>query len=71
MTQTLKIKVTPIEKRTWKSLEEVSQIYSDAEMLEMIHRYQDAQDHAINYRHKAQEKNKQMKALLAAHGLAV
>jgi hypothetical protein len=65
MTTTLKIKITPIGQRTWTSLDAIRKVYTEEEMVTMIHRYQDAQDHAIDYRKKAQVKTKTMKARLA------
>jgi hypothetical protein len=64
--ETLKIKYTDeIVRSDWKTLDDVSQVYSDREMFEMIQRYLDAQKHAITYRQKAQVKQKLMKERLA------
>jgi len=71
MTQTLKIKLTPVEKRVdWQTIKQIlSSGYSELEIVTMVNRYMDAQSHAVNYRVRAAEKNKAVRAKLAELGV--
>lgn len=58
---TLKIKIPQAEMRNWKFIEDVP--FTSEEIMEIIHRYCDAQDHAKSYRVRRAE---HVKAVLAA-----
>jgi len=63
---TMKIKYVEESVRAdWTTLEDVSTMYSESEMVEMIQRYLDTQKHAIAYRVRSQVKQKMMKERLA------
>lgn len=73
---TLKITVPPAEERDWTTLDETP--FTAEEILTIVHRYCDAQDHAKNYRVKAAQAAKdlkaehaRLKALLEANGQKV
>lgn len=72
MTSKMIIKVPPVEQRTkWAALEDVSAEFSDEVIFEIVCRYFDAQDHAINYRKKSAAKIKTLKALAVEQGWEV
>ena len=56
--QQIKITVPGISARNWKTLVEVKAVFSEEEIVTMVHRYCDAQDHARNYRQKHAERVK-------------
>lgn len=69
MSITLKIAVPPVETREWKTLEELRAKFSDQEIVEMAHRYCDAQDHARRYRVNRAARIKAMEAQLTVLGV--
>lgn len=62
---TIKISVPSINARNWASMAEVKAVFSDEEIVTMVHRYCDAQDHARNYRVRRAEEFKALKARVA------
>lgn len=68
--ETMKIVVPVADDRDGvKTLKGWGEFFTEAELVEIVHRYCNTQDGAKKYRQKASEKNKAMKALLEAHGL--
>lgn len=63
----MRIVVPQAQERTWKTLEQVLTAFSKEQVLEIVHRYCDAQDHARNYRQRAQQKQRAMKQALQAN----
>lgn len=66
MTKKLEIAVPPVSARTWKFIEDVP--FSPEEIVAIIHRYCDAQDHAKAYRARRSEKVKAALQFMADHG---
>ena len=64
------IQIPAISQRTWKTLEEVMKVYKPEEIVQIVHRYCDSQDHAKAYRVRRAEKIKMMEALIEEHGLS-
>lgn len=68
-TSQIKITVPDVTARTWKSLKDVQAVFTDQEILTMVHRYCDAQDHAKNYRVNRAAKIKAVMEIAKEKGL--
>lgn len=71
MTTTLKIAVPQTQTRTWKTLEEVLKTFTPEEVVQIVHRYCDAQDHALKYRQRRAARIKAMTEMLTDQGVDV
>lgn len=66
---TLKITVPDVKTRTWNTLKEVQAQFTEEELVAIVHRYCDTQDHAKTYRVRRAAKIKAVMALAKEHGL--
>lgn len=65
------IEIPHISSRTWKTLDEIKKVYNEQEIVQIVHRYCDSQDHAKNYRQRAKSKVDAMKAALTEAGIDI
>lgn len=67
--------VEDVKRVDWRTIEDWQEMFSDEQIVEMLHRYMDAQSHAKNYRERAADRTKLLKekvaALAKAQGLTV
>lgn len=66
---TLKITVPDVTKRNWKTLKEVSATFTEDELVAIVHRYCDTQDHAKTYRVRRAAKIKAVMQIAKDNGL--
>lgn len=66
--ETLKIRVPSPTARNWKTMAEIKAVFSDDEIITMVHRYCDSQDHAKAYRQRRADKVKVVMAKAKAEG---
>lgn len=64
----LVVKVPDITTRTWTTLEQIQSVFTEQELVQIVHRYCDSQDHAKNYRQNVKERIQAMKDKLAELG---
>lgn len=65
----IEIKVPEVSERMWKSLDEVMTTFSEEEVVQIVHRYCDAQDHAKAYRSRRAARVKAALAYAADAGV--
>lgn len=66
---TLKITVPSPDQREWKTLEDVLADFTSEEVVQIVHRYCDSQDHAKRYRVNRASRIKAMETVLKAQGV--
>lgn len=66
MTTKLVIPVPPVTSRTWKFIEDLP--YTPEQIVAIVHRYCDAQDHAKNYRVNRAARVKAALEFMESHG---
>lgn len=66
---TLKITVPDATKRSWKTLAQVQAQFSEEELVAIVHRYCDTQDHAKTYRVRRAAKIKAVMQIAKENGL--
>lgn len=64
----IKIAIPDVTTRTWKNMKDIQQVFTDEQIVTIVHRYCDSQDHAKNYRVNAAARVKAMKARLEELG---
>lgn len=72
----MRISTVPADKRgSWNKVADWLKAYSEAEVVEMLHRYSDTQENAKAYRQRAADVNKLLKSAVAreakAKGLSI
>lgn len=65
----IEVKVPSVSVRTWKTIDDLGKQFTNEEIVQMVHRYCDQQDHAKSYRQRRAAKIKKLMELADEHGL--